>query len=163
MLEALKAHLDSRQVSRIVYGTIIGLAVVVALRSHPPKPGSVIAALLGTAVAVALAEVYSDYLGTETRTHRRVEREDARHIWKEAGAVAFGIAFPAVFFVLAAAGAMETLTAFRAAQWTGLGLIAFYGYCAARLRGDGPLVGLLHAALVTLVGGFVIALHAFTH
>jgi hypothetical protein len=55
----LHAHLGSRQVSRVIYGAIIGLAPVVALQAHPPPPGAVIATLLGTAAAVALAEVYS--------------------------------------------------------------------------------------------------------
>src|SRR5215208_4123582 len=42
------SHLDGRQVSRVVYCSIIGLALVVALEAHPPGPGAVIATLLGT-------------------------------------------------------------------------------------------------------------------
>jgi hypothetical protein len=30
-------HLRSRQVSRVIYGAIIGLALVVALEAHPPR------------------------------------------------------------------------------------------------------------------------------
>ena len=44
--------------------------------------------------------------------------------------MAFGVAFPSVFFILAAAGAMEQDTAFTVAKWTGLGLIALYGVVA---------------------------------
>ena len=60
-------HLGSRQVSRVVYGSIIGLALVVALEAHPPRPGVVIASLLGTAVAVALAELLIEFIRSETR------------------------------------------------------------------------------------------------
>ena len=33
-------HLDGRQVSRVVYGSIIGLALVVGLEAHPPGASS---------------------------------------------------------------------------------------------------------------------------
>ena len=35
----LATHLRSGQVSRVVYGSIIGLALVVAIQHHPPEPG----------------------------------------------------------------------------------------------------------------------------
>ena len=50
--------------------------------------------------------------------------------------MAFGVAFPAVFFVLAALGAITIDTAFTIARWSGLGLIGFYGYVAGRLAGE---------------------------
>ena len=39
--------------------------------------------ILATAVAVALAEIYSDIIGTETRTHARVERARSASIAEE--------------------------------------------------------------------------------
>jgi hypothetical protein len=36
---SVEAHLGSRQVSRVVYGSIIGVALIVALQSHPPSAG----------------------------------------------------------------------------------------------------------------------------
>ena len=54
---AIEAHLGSSQVSRVIYGAIIGLALVLALEQHPPAPGVTIASLLATAVAVGLAEL----------------------------------------------------------------------------------------------------------
>src|SRR4029079_66650 len=90
---------------------------------HPPKAGVVIASLLGTTVAVCLAELYSETLGTEGRTRRRVAPEHRRAIWADAVAVAFGISFPTIFFLLAAAGAIDLDTALDLAQWVGLWLI----------------------------------------
>src|SRR4051795_9834455 len=147
MVGFVERHLDSNQVGRVVYGAIIGLALVVALDAHPPKAGVVVATLLGTSVAVGLAEVYSDTLGTEVRTRRRVDRAHRRGVWTDPLAVAFGISFPALFFLLAVAGAMEVDTAFDLAKWSGLALIAFYGFAAARLAGEG-----LGAALVKGAG-----------
>jgi hypothetical protein len=159
----IESHLASNQVARVVYGSIIGLALVVALEGHPPPSGAVIASLLSTAVAVALAEVYSETLGTEVRTHQRVEGARRHEIWTDTLAVAFGISFPAVFFLAAAAGAIEGDTAFDLAKWSGLGLIALYGFVAARLGGAGLGSALVKTAAVALVGAFLIALKALVH
>jgi hypothetical protein len=161
---SIEAHLGSRQVSRVVYGAIIGLALVVALEDHPPTAGAMVGTLLGTALVVGLAEIYSEILGAETRNRRlRIQHEEMTAEVDEVVAVAFGIAFPALFFALAAAGAMEVDTAFQAAKWSGLGLIGFYGLCAARLGGAGWLTSLLHAVAVGVIGGLIIGLKALVH
>ena len=149
--------------TRVVYGSIIGLALVVALEAHPPAPGVVVATLLATGVAVALAELYSEALGSETRYRRRMERAELREIAVDVMAVAFGICFPAVFFVLAAAGAMEVDTAFTIAKWSGLGLIGLYGFAGARLAGASLVGSLGHAVAVGVIGGFLIAIKALLH
>lgn len=163
MRSAIEAHLGSRQVAKVIYGAIIGMALVVALEDHPPRPGVMVATLIGTAVAVGLAELYSDWIGTETRERRHMHAGEARPILVDAGAVAFGISFPAAFFVLAAAGALEVETAFRLAKWSGLGLVAFYGFWAGRLAGDDLPAALVKAAVVGLIGGALIALKALVH
>jgi hypothetical protein len=157
------SHLASSQVARVVYGAIIGLALVVALEAHPPTPGAMVATLLGTGLAVGLAEVYSETLGAEVRTRRRLERAHLRAIWTDTLAVAFGIGFPAVFFVLAAAGAVEVDTAFDLAKWSGLGLIALYGFLAARLSGAPLTAALVKSGAVTSIGAFLIVLKALVH
>ena len=163
MRRAIEAHLGSQQVARVIYGAIIGMALVVSLEAHPPPPGVVAATLLATAVAVGLAELYSEVVGAETRNRRRVGRDQVGHILQDAAAVAFGICFPAVFFVLAAAGVLELDTAFTIAKWSGLGLITFYGFLAGRLAGAGLGVSLLQALAVGVIGGVLIAFKALVH
>jgi hypothetical protein len=160
---AVEAHLDSKQVSRVIYGAIIGLALVVALEHHPPPPGVVAATLLATAVAVGLAELYSELVGTEVRTRRRMRSADARRMLADVAAVALGVGFPCLFFVLAAAGALDEETAFTIAKWSGLGLIGFYGFCAARLTGAGVAASVLQALVVGAIGGALIAVKALIH
>jgi hypothetical protein len=150
-------------VSRVVYGSIIGLAEIVAVEAHPPRPMVVAGTLLATAVAVALAELYSESLGARIRTHGRVRGADARHIAGGGAAVAFGIAFPAVFFALAALGVVGEQSAFTLAKWTGLALIGFYGFCAARLGGATVTASLVDAAGVVLIGAGLIGLKAVLH
>jgi VIT1/CCC1 family predicted Fe2+/Mn2+ transporter len=119
--------------------------------------------LLVTAVAIGLAELYSEIIGTEVRTRGRVDRMRMREIATDVAAVAFGVSFPALFFLLSAVGAMEVETAFTLAKWSGLALIGFYGFCAARLARAGTLAALAQAVAVALIGGFVIGLKALIH
>lgn len=159
----LAAHLASRQVTRVVYGAIIGLALIVTLEKHPPDAGVVVGTLIATALAVALAEVYAEYVGTETRERHHVSRDELSHMLDDAVAVAFGVAFPAVFFLLATVNAFELETAFRLAKWSGLGLIGFYGFCAGRLAGSSVRRSLLQALAVAAIGGAVIAFKSIIH
>ena len=163
MHRAIEAHLGTQQVARVIYGAIIGMALVVTLEAHPPRPGVVAGTLVATAVAVGLAELYSEVVGAETRNRRRVGRDQVRHILHDVVAVGFGIAFPAVFFVLAAAGVLEDDTAFVVAKWSGVGLISFYGFVAGRLSGAGLGVSLLQALAVGVIGGMLIAFKALIH
>jgi hypothetical protein len=163
MRDAIVAHLGSRQVSRILYGSIIGLALVVALEAHPPPAGAVVVTLLATAVAVGVAELFSEVVGTETRTRARVERRQLIDILDEVGAVAIGIAFPSVFFLLAVFGTIDRDAAFTIAKWSGLGLITAYGFAAARLTGGTVLGSLRRAAVVALIAAFLIVIKALLH
>lgn len=163
MRRYVKAHLGSRQVSRVVYGSIIGLALVLALEAHPPRPVAVVASLLGTAVAVALAELYSELVGFETIRHRKAGGTELRELIRDVVAVAFGISFPAVFFILAAANAFEPETAFKIAKWSGLGLIGVYGFAGARLSGAGVGASFVQAAAVALIGAALIVLKSLVH
>ena len=153
----------SREVAHIIYGAIIGLALVVALQIQPPPAGEAAAAIAGTAVAVGLAELYSEIVGAEARTRRPVVWHQVRGMATGAAAVFAGAGFPAVFFLLAAAGAIDDRLAYTLSKWTGLGLITGYGFLAARLSGSGVGRAVLQAAAVGAIGGALIALKATLH
>lgn len=159
----LASHLRSGQVSRVIYGSIIGLALVLTLEAHPPRVAVAVGTLLATAVAVALAELYSELIGTRARASMGGSTEPVRTIVGDSAAVALGIAFPSLFFVAVAINLLDYDTAFALAKWTGLGLIAGYGYVAARLSGTGRSGALLEAASVALIGATLIALKALVH
>ena len=121
------------------------------------------AALAGTAAAIGLAEGYSELIAGQARTRRPITSSDVRRTARGALAVAFGSAFPAVFFVLAATHAIDLSTAFTLSKWTGLGLICGYGFLAARLAGSSVARALLHAAVVGAIAGALIAFKALLH
>jgi hypothetical protein len=160
---AVERHLGSARVARVTYGAIIGEALIVVLQGHPPSALVVVGTLLSTALAVALAELYAEVIGHQTRTRSRVERHHLAHLGGEVAAVAFGIAFPCVFFLAAAVGLMELHTAFQAAKWSGLVLIGFYGFCASRMAGYRVLPALLQALAVMALGAVLIAFKALVH
>jgi hypothetical protein len=161
--DAILRHLGTGQVARVIYGAIIGLALLLALQAHPPSATEVTVALLSTAIAVGLAEGYSEVVGFETRMRRRISAPEFREILDDVLAVMFGIVFPDVFFGLAAVGAIGLDTAFDLAKWSGLGLIAFYGFCAARLAGESLGGAFVRGAAVGAIGAFLIILKALVH
>jgi len=160
---AVTGHLGPGQFSRLIYGAIIGLALTVALAFEEPAAAAMAATLVGTGLAVGLAELYSEVLGTEVSTRRRLDRARFRELAANLAALVFGASFPATFFLLAAAGAMQIETAFELATWSGLPLTAFYGLCAARLRGEGWPAALFQAVVVALIGGLLVAFKALLH
>ena len=78
----------------------------------------------------------------------------------DVAAVIFGASLPARFVVRAAVGARAINAASRFAEWSPT---VFYGFAAARLRGKGRPAALLPAAVVALIGGFLIAPNALRH
>ncbi len=163
MWDRIEAHLGSEQVSRVIYGAIIGMAVIVVFEHHPTGAWATEATLIATAAAVALAELYSEVIGTTTKLRKRVEAHHLRHIAGDVSAVAFGIWFPGFYFFFAGIGWMEMDTAFTLAKWTGVGLITGYGYAAGRLSGSSRVSSLLQALAVGLIAIALIGFKALVH
>jgi hypothetical protein len=159
----LLAHLRSGQVARVVYGSIIGLALVLTMQAHPPAAGTVAGSLLATGVAVGLAELYSELVSSRARVAIGGHVDPLRAVIGDSVAVAVGVAFPAVFFVAATAGWISADSAFALAKWTGLGLIAAYAYLAARLTGRTQARSLLHAGGAAAIAGVLIVFKALIH
>jgi diacylglycerol kinase len=163
MWHGIEDHLGSEQVSRVVYGAIIGMALIVVLEHHPTTPGITTATLFATALAVALAELYSDWIGHVVKHRSGFHRQELREIAKDVSAVAIGIVFPDVFFLLSTLGLLELHTAFTLAKWTGLALITAYGYAAGRLSGESRKRAALQALAVTAIGVALIGFKALVH
>ena len=160
---AVFSHLGSKDVVKVVYGSIVGLALVVALEAHPGTPTQTFAAVVATAIAIALAEAFSEFIGIETRERRLIASREIPGLAADAGAVAVGAGFPAVFFLLAAVKVIDLDTAFTIAKWSGLGLIFAYAWAASRLAGSSVVTAMLHATVVGAIGVVLIALKALLH
>ena len=145
---------DARLRSRVVYGLIVGLAVVVALQGHPPTPAQTAASLVATGLAVALAELFSELV---------TARETTSESLREAAAVGLGAAFPAVFFLLESAGVLGESAAYAWAKWTGVALLGGYGFAAARAAGVSTSKAVAQALGIAAVGALLIGLKALVH
>jgi VIT1/CCC1 family predicted Fe2+/Mn2+ transporter len=154
---------QSQLVSKLLYGSIIVLALEVALEDHPPAPRDMVASVVGTALAVTLAELYSDVIGLEIGRRRRVQRDELGRILRKVSAVALGAAAPVVWFALAWAGVLGLGTAFTLAKWTGMGLIGCFGFLAGRLAGNGVARSLLQAGALLLVAAGIVFVKALFH
>lgn len=161
---SLVAYLRSRRGPRMLYGAVVGLALVAGLEDHPPDPGVMAATLMATAVAIGLAELYSELVGRELRTGKLgLGPGGAGGLAAEVLATMAGAAFPAVFFVLAGLGVLSTPTAFDVAKWSGVGLLVGSGFAAGRLAGATIRSSLVHAVAVGSIGAALIAFKALLH
>lgn len=138
--------------SHAVYGSIIVLAVVTGLDEVSASAREAFVAVLGAAIAVALAEMYADMIGTTIRERRPPKRAEVHEFAID---MCFGFSaacFPAVFFLLARVGVMKLSSAFTLAEWGGVAVLWLYVLAASRAAGLGYARALLWAGVLTVCG-----------
>ena len=143
-----------------VYGSVIVLAVIVALDGTDVRSREVLASVLGAAIATVLAELYADYLAATIRAGRRPSAAERGERFKNAAFGLLAAVLPAVLFVLAMAGAMPLDSAFTAATWTGVGVLGFYAFGANRISGEGVWPSVVVGAAFTALGAMLVLLKA---
>ncbi len=122
-MRALNRERLAARARHAVYGSVIVLAVVIALEGTDVRPRAVVESVLAAAIATVLAEVYADHLAgmiREARVPTAVERVETA---KNAAAGLLAAVLPVLFFVLAWIGIMGLDAAFTAAIWTGVGVV----------------------------------------
>ena len=104
--------IDGHRVSKIIYGTIIVLVVIIAMEDHPPSPAGTVATVLFSGLGVALAEVYSEFIGTRINQRRSLTWSERQQITKNVSAVMIGALLPLPLLILAWIGVMRFELAF---------------------------------------------------
>ena len=140
------------------------MALIVVLEHHPPTAGVTTATLFATAVAVALAELYSDWIGhvLKHRTRLPPQGTDRDRQGRERGRDRDRVPrrlLPAGHDRRCSSSTRRS----RVAKWTGLALITFYGYAAGRLSGESRKRAALQALAVTAIGVALIGFKALVH
>lgn len=147
-----------------IYQTVIVLAIVVSLERHPPSDGTLLASVIGGAIAVGLADLYAGVVGRMIRERQPATR---RLVMGDAVAILEGIvvavALPIVFFGLHRLGVLATQRAFDLTEWTELVLIGLYAFVANRFAGFSVWHSLLLGGAATLIGLLLVGLKAFFH
>ncbi len=139
-----------------VYGSVIVLAVIVALDGTAARTREVIASVVAAAIATVLAEVYADYLAGTISDGRHPTRRENVEALRNAWAGLLAAILPVVFFLLAGLGLMELDTAFRAAIWTGVAVVGFYAFLANRVSGLSVVRSVTAGSAFTALGALLV-------
>jgi hypothetical protein len=150
--------LDGHRVAKIIYGSIIILVVLLAMEDHPPTPAAAIGTVLFTGLGVALAELYSDFIGTRIRERRILTWAERSQMTHNVGAVMIGALLPLPFFILAWLGFIGQVMAFILAKWILIGTLLFYGFVASKLSGNGTVLSFVFGFAASLIGLLVVLL-----
>ena len=153
----------AQRAARAVYGSIIALAVIIALEDTSASALEVVAASIGAVVAAMLAEGYAEYVAQVIRQRRYATRTELVQNFQDIGAGALAAMIPVAPFVLAELGLIELQTAYDVAPWLGVAVIGAYSLLANRLDGLGAVQTWLLTAAGMLVGVSLIAIKAATH
>ena len=164
MLEFYEHRLKRFNVAKVIYGTIIILVVILAMEDHPPSPSGAVATILFSAFGVALAELYSDYIGTRIREKRDLSRAEVFHVMRHVSAVLIGALVPVPYFILGAFGIIREESAFVLAKWTLVTVLLFYGWVASRISGHSMKWSVAFSLGACTIGIFVVLFkEAFGH
>lgn len=156
MQDFFDKNVDGHRVSKIIYGSIIILVVILAMEDHPPSAAGTVATVLFAGLGVALAELYSDFIGTRIRERRGLTWNERSQITRNVSAVMIGAFLPMPFFILAWIGLMRLEVAIVFARWTLVGVLLFYGYVASKLSGYNNLWSMVSAVTVCTIGLLVV-------
>ncbi len=157
-------NLNGHRVSKIIYGTIIILVVILAIEDHPPSPFGTIITILFSGLGVALAELYSDFIGARIKNQSSLTWEDRKHITQNVSAVMIGALLPLPLIILAWMGVINLAFAILLDKWLLVIVLIFYGFIAARLSGHNNLWSMAFAFAVSAIGILVVMLKsAFGH
>ena len=160
MIERIRSLLVGHRAGKVVYGIIIALAIVITLEAHPPGALEAEITILLGAVAVAIAEFYSDVLQTRITERRGVTREEMHRIGRHIGAVLVGALLPLPVFLLVSLGVLNIDAAFDLVKWMLVAVLFAYGFIAAQIGGAGTLRSLMLAGILGSTGLIVVLVKA---
>ena len=124
----------ARHADRAIYVLIAVMAMTVALEGVETRPGYVLGAVVATAIALTLAELFADRVGISVRKGRHATDEERTEEHREALTGLAVVAIPISFFVLAVLDVIGLHAAFVLSQWAGFGILAVYSYVASRAQ-----------------------------
>jgi hypothetical protein len=146
-----------------VYGSVIVLAVIVALDETSVSATEALASTLGAAIATLLAELYADYLGDMIREGRAPARGERTVETRDAALGMLAAVLPAVLFVLATLDVVGLGAAFDAAVWTGVGVVGFYAFVANRLAGASVARSIAAGIAFAALGAILVVVKTLAH
>lgn len=147
------------RVSAYLYGDVLVLAALVALRPEDLMGPTGLAYVLGTAVSTYAAHVLAQAVGMRIRQGDRVSPTAVRHELRDATPIASAGLGPALVMVAVLLGWWAAETALATAIAVTVLRLAVLGWVVGRVRGESPSLRTFLAGVgVAVVGSCVAAL-----
>lgn len=147
---------DKHSVSKAIYGSISVLAVLLVMEEHPPAAWRAATTLFGTALAIALAESYSETVAEILAQRKRLNAEEIRGIWRLTRPILLSANLPTLVLLLSAAGFYPVAAGLKIAEYAiYLALFAYGARVGQLLHGAwwrSLLGGLFTLAIGVLIG-----------
>ena len=130
----LRSQLGTKQATHGIYAEIVLLAVILALQGKHDD-SDIMSTVVGALIALILAELYADYVGTMIGTgHRPLWAEFRSQAFSTLGSL-IAVAPPLALLLLGVAGVIGLDTGFTAAKTAGVAVIGGYAFVANRRAG----------------------------
>lgn len=150
-------------IASTIYGLVTVLAVIEVLRHHPPSAIASAVTLFGATVAVALVDVYSEWIAS-IMTHRRsLYSGEIRLIVREASTVIIGAQGPTVVLLLSVFGLMSVPTALVVARIVALLSLFAIGFRVGQLLHGGRLRQVMSGLALLAIGALIVLVKAAFH
>lgn len=149
--------LNERFASKVLYGLVAVIALLVVMELHPPGALEAILTLFVATLAIAMAEAYSETIAAMLVSERRPTAAEMRHLWSEVTPI-ISSAQPSML-VLAAAllGLISVEGALQLAQLVSIALLFLYGFRVGQLL-HGTLLRQVFTGLLMASAGLLIVL-----
>ena len=158
-----RGHRDGHLAARGVYGAIVVLALLLAMKDHPPGPWAAALLVTVSVLAVLAAELYAELLGLEIDLGRAATRAEQRAKLHELGPITLSAEAPVAVLVLAGLGLIDEDRAFDVAVVVTIALIMVDGFLARRLAGRTVAESLRSAVLLGSIGVALAVVKQISH
>ena len=156
-------HGDGHLAARGVYGAIVVLALLLAMKEHPPGPWAAAGLVAVSVLAVLAAELYAELLGLEIELGRATTRAEQRAKLHELGPITLSAEAPVLVLVLAGLGIIDEDRAFDLAVVVTIALITVDGFLARRLAGRTTAESLRSAVFLGSIGVALAVVKQISH
>jgi hypothetical protein len=158
-----RSHLGSNQATHGIYSELMLLVVILALEGHASSVEHIVASVVGALVAVALTEVYADYIGAMILHGRKPSREELRASVMSTGGGLVSTLPPILLLMLGVSGVISLHDGFTAAKWAGVTVLALYAFVANRRAGLSTRRSLGAAAFLIVIAVGLVMLKYYYH
>ena len=154
---------SKHSVSKAIYGSISVLAVLLVMEEHPPAAWRAAVTLFGSALAIALAEAYSETVAEMISRRARLTGAELGAVWRSARPILLAANLPTLFLLLSAAGLYSVPSALLIAEYAVYAALFVYGAWSGRLLHGTWWRSLLGGLFTLAVGALIGLIKYFFH